>query len=60
VTQPIKNDGEREQPFRVAVYLPNRLERDLKAIASRDRNGLSATARRLLAAAIAEERRSQR
>jgi hypothetical protein len=45
---------------RVAFRLDAQLAAELRALARRDHNGLSATARRLLAAAIVRERESPR
>jgi predicted DNA-binding protein len=47
-----------EPALRVAIRIPGELATQLKALATRDSNGLSATARRLIAAAIAEEQRA--
>lgn len=44
-------------PLRVAFRIHGELGAQLKKLAVRDANGISATARRLLASAIAEERR---
>jgi len=45
---------------RVVTHLPDELERQLKAIANKDGISVSATACRMLAAQLAEERRSHR
>ena len=46
----------RHSDARLAFRLPAALAEDLRAIAARDHNGVSATARRLLSAAIVRER----
>ena len=44
-----------DAPTRVAIRIPAELAKQIRAIADRDANGISATARRLLAAALARE-----
>ena len=46
-----------KQNIQLGIRVPDRLLNNLRAIAARDANGISATVRRLLASAIEREQR---
>lgn len=49
-----------EKETRVNVRIPARLAGQLRTVAERESNGISATIRRLLAQALAHEQRAER